>query len=217
MQKSIRIGTRPSLLALKQVKEIERKLPGIRFEVVSIMTKGDKDKETSLLDMEKTDFFTREIEDALLRGEIDAAIHSAKDLEDTTPKGLMTACVTKSISPFESLVSNGNLKLGELPSGAFIGISSRRRKKGVKKFRKDLNIKHIRGNVNERIDKLDGTEFDAIVVAHAALLRLGCESQVAEIISPDVIEPHPLQGKLAVQVRSDRHDIIEIFRGINET
>lgn len=216
MKRVIKVGTRPSSLALKQVEEVCARLPQLAIEIVSIQTRGDKDKISLLLDKENSDFFTREIEQALLDGSIDAAIHSAKDLRGEIPQGLVIAAITSSISPFECLVSQGNLTLKELPSGACIGTSSQKRKQALINFRSDLIVKDIRGNINERLAQLDSGKFDAIIVAHAALIRLGYEDKIAEIIPKEIMEPHPLQGSLAIQIRRDRDDLSVIFRGLNE-
>jgi hydroxymethylbilane synthase len=215
--RKIRIGTRPSPLALKQVEEIAERLPGLRFDIVRIATEGDRDKSTPLSGREDSRFFTSDVEEALLTGSIDAAVHSAKDLEAAQPKGLAIAAMTRSTSPFECLASKNGLRLSELAPGAIVGTSSQKRKEAVMRFREDLAIRNIRGNVDDRIRQLDRGDFDAIVAAHAALIRLGYEERISEIISPDVITPHPLQGRLALQVRRDRYDLIKVFRGIHET
>lgn len=212
MRSILKIGTRPSQLAIRQVEEIRSLLPKIRFKVFPIETAGDRDKLTSISDAEGSDFFTHEIESALLAGRIDAAVHSAKDLEEKTPDGLVVAVITPSISPYECLVSRAPYKtLATLPYRSVIGTSSRKRKEAVLKFRKDLIVKDVRGNIGERLAQLDRGYYDAIIVAHAALIRLGLEDRISEIISPDIIEPHLLQGRLAVQVRRDRTDLIEMF------
>lgn len=215
MKTTVKIGTRPSRLAVRQAEEIRKLLPNIRFEVSAIETIGDRDKLTPISDAEGSDFFTREIESALLTGEIDAAVHSAKDLEEEPPDALVVAAITPSVSPYECLVSRVPQKtLATLPAGAMVGTSSRKRKEAILKFRMDLAVKDIRGDIEERLAQLDRGYYDAIIVAHAALIRLGLEGRISEIISPDIIEPHPLQGRLAVQVRRDRADVIEIFRRI---
>ncbi len=216
MTKPIKIGTRPSPLALKQAEEVRARLPWLCIEVVSIRTLGDNDKVSPLSDKEKSDFFTYEIEQALLNGSIDAAIHSAKDLEAGMPEELIIAATTSTLSPFECLVSEGNLSLKELRRGAIVGTSSRKRKEAITRFRSDLVVKEIRGNIDERLKQLDEGKFDAVIVAHAALIRLGLEHRIAEIIPKEVMEPHPLQGRLAVQIRKDRRDLFNIFRSINE-
>lgn len=215
MSMTVRLGTRPSRLAIKQVEEIKDRLPQVRFEVVEFETRGDKDKVSPLSSEEGKDFFTYEIEKALLGGKIDAALHSAKDIEDAPPADLVIAATTRTISPFECLVSKGNLTLEELPCAAVVGTSSRKRKAAIHNFRRDLIVKEIRGNVDERVRQLDEGKFDAIIVAHAALIRLGMEERIANIIPPHIIRPHPLQGRLSVQVRVDRRDLIDIFRSID--
>ncbi len=215
MKRALRVGTRPSLLAIKQVKEIEGLLPSIRFEVITIATEGDRDKRTPIYRIEGSDFFTRQIEEALLENRIDAAIHSAKDLEDDIPEELMIAAITKSISPYDCLVSHDKKTLRQLRKGAVVGTSSSKRRESTLKYRDDLIIKDLRGDIDERLKKLDNGEFDAIIVAHAALIRLGYEERIAEIITKDMIGPHPLQGCLAVQIRRDRKDLLRIFRRID--
>ena len=191
-------------------------MPWLQTEVISIETGGDKDKLSYLVDHEGSDFFTREIEQALLDRKIDAAVHSAKDLEKNMPEALMIAALTYSISQMESLVSKGNRALGDLERGAIVGTSSSKRKEAVLKFRPDLIVKDIRGNIEERLEQLDRGDFDAVIVAHAALLRLGLGHRISQIIPEDIILPHPLQGRLVVQIRKDRPDLFEIFRGIHE-
>lgn len=216
MAKNIRIGTRPSQLALNQVEQIKRRMPHVCFDVITIETKGDRDKVTPLSGRENSNFFTYEIEKQLLEGSIDAAVHSAKDIENKMPEELVIVAMTSSISPFECLVSKDGLKLKELRLGSVIGTSSLKRKDAIKKLRKDIIVRDIRGNIDERLGQLDRGDFDAIIAAHAALLRLGYQDRIAEIIPSHIIEPHPLQGRLAVQVRRDREDMIEIFGEIDE-
>lgn len=215
MNQILRTGTRPSRLAIKQVEEISSLLPDLLFKVITIETKGDRDKATPLPALEGTDFFTHEIEEALLAGWIDLGIHSAKDLEESSPDGLIIAATTASVSPHDCLVSGRGETLKTLAPGSAVGTSSAKRKEAIRKFRKDLIVKDIRGDIDERLQQLDRGDFDAIIVAHAALLRLGYETRIAEIIPEYIIEPHPLQGKLAIQIRRDRTDLADIFRRID--
>lgn len=212
----LRAGARPSRLSLRQVEEVARLLPDVEFKPVKIATPGDRDKRTPLAGFEGGDFFTRDIEEALLGGRIDVAIHSAKDLEEDAPAVLTIAAMTKSISPYDCLVSRKGLTLESLGSGAIIGTSSGKRRSEVARYRGDLIARDIRGDIDERLGQLDEGLYDAIIVAHAALIRLGYENRIAQIIPPDIVEPHPLQGRLAIQVRKDRPDLIDIFRGIDE-
>ncbi len=216
MPDKIKVGSRLSKLALKQVEEIQGLLSGLHMEVIPIETTGDKDKKSRLIGHEESNFFTYEIEQALLNREIDAAIHSAKDLEKNMPEALAIAALTRSLSPWESLVSQGNLTLDRLKQGAVIGTSSNKRKEAIARFRPDLVLKDIRGNIEERLEQLDKGDFDAVIIAHAALLRLGLGDRISQIIPENIIMPHPLQGSLAVQIRKDRADLFEIFRGIHE-
>ncbi len=216
MPKIIKTGTRPSPLALKQVEEIQRLVPEVCLEIVPVETGGDKDKISPLVDQEEGDFFSAEIEQALLDGSIDIGIHSAKDLEKDTPDGLVIVALTKSISPYECLVSRGGIPLDKLSAASRVAASSRKRRDAILHFRPDLVVEGIRGNIDERLAQLDSGQFDALIVAHAALLRLGYEHRIAQIIPQEIIPAHPLQGRLAVQIRSDRKDLLEIFRSIDE-
>ncbi len=211
MHRIIRMGVRPSLLAVKQAGEIQNLIPSVRFKTILIETQGDKDKKTPFSAIEGSDFFTREIEEALLSGRIDTAVHSAKDLEENIPPQLTIAAVTASISPYECLVSRGNRRLDTLLYGARVGTSSSKRKEALLRYRQDLRVCGIRGTIEERLRQLDEGKFDAIIMAHAALIRLGLEEQIAQIIPAAIIEPHPLQGALAVQVRARDRDLIRLF------
>lgn len=211
MEQIIRVGTRPSRLAIKQFEEVQQRLPHLRLEPVKIFTQGDKDQTTPFSEIEGSDFFTREIEKALLNGSIDAAVHSAKDLEENMPVPLTIAAITASVSPYECLVSREGKKLNELPQGARVGTSSQKRKDALMRYRTDLQICDIRGNIEERLRQLDEGRFDAIIMAHAALIRLGYENRISEIISAAIIPPHPLQGSLAVQVRTGDCEMKSLF------
>jgi len=211
----LKIGTRPSLLALKQVEEIKRKIQEIELQSVIIPTKGDKDKLTPLTLLDKTDFFTYEIEQALLNGEIDIAVHSAKDLEEKIPEDLVIAAVTRSISRFDCLVSPEGYTIDTLPKKAIVGTSSNNRREGVLGYRNDLIVRDIRGNIDERLSQLDRGDFDAVIIAQAALVRLGYYQRKTRIIPFSIIEPNPSQGSLAVQVHKKRKNLKKIFRKID--
>ena len=217
MAKTYKIGTRTSPLAIRQVEEVVSKLkrfyPEFQYKIIGINTHGDRDRITPISEIEGTDFFTREIDIALLGGEIDFAVHSAKDLADEIPKGLAVAAITSSVDSFDALVSKRNVKINQLPSGAKIGASSLRRRVQLKKYRKDFQIINIRGNIEERLRGLDfgyqssnlsyKINLDAIIVAACALVRLGLKYRIAQRIAMDILRPHPLQGSLAIVVRKD--------------
>jgi len=216
MGPTYRVGTRTSPLALRQVEEVlgalKRFYPSIKVEIKGIDTYGDKDKDTPISKIEGSNFFTKEIDEALLQGEIDIAIHSAKDLPENLTPGLFTVAITRSIDPFDVLVAKKNLRLSELKVGARVGTSSLRRKAQLESYRKDFQIIDIRGNIGERLRLLDETELDGIVVAAAGLIRLGLEKRITQRIPFDILRPHPLQGRLAVIARRDDEDIIYLYR-----
>ncbi len=214
--KTLRVGIRPSSLALRQAEEIIRQFTQVNFEIITIATKGDKDKLTPLSLQEKKDFFTYEIEQALIRGEIDLAVHSAKDLEDQMPQELLIVALTKSVSKLDCLVSKDKLKLNQLSAKSIVGTSSKARKKAILQYRKDLLVRDIRGNIEERLAQLDKDKFSAIIVAQAALIRLGLEKRISQVFPVDIVKPHPLQGRLAIQIKKDRIDLFNVFRSIDE-
>lgn len=215
MGRYYKVGTRTSPLALKQVEEVLSNLrkfyPGFKVRIAGIDTYGDKDKVTPISKMEGTDFFTREIDEALLNGEIDFAVHSAKDLPDKMREGLIVAAITKSIDPDDVLVSKGNLKLDELKIGAKIGASSLRRKTQLKRYREDFEIVDIRGNIEERLKILDNNDLDAIVIAACGLVRLELAKRIAQRIPFEILAPHPLQGALALVTRKEDLELIELL------
>lgn len=219
---TVKVGTRPSKLAIAQVKEVFDllRIAGVSldYQIITFETTGDIDKKTPISEVEGTDFFTDSIERALLKGEIDVAIHSAKDLPDKLPQGLTIAAITKSIDPYDVLVVRKDLNyrsLDELPYSAKIGTSSTRRKIQLKTYRPDLQIVDIRGNIDERIELLDNSDLCGIVIASAGLIRLGFEKRITQKIPFEIIKPHPLQGCLAVEIRSSDYNLIELLSKIN--
>ena len=213
------VGTRGSALALKQVEEVARLLrhiyPDIEVRMEIIETVGDRDRFTPISDVEGTDFFTREIERKLLDGEIDFAVHSAKDLPDELPRGLFIAAVTEPIDQRDALVSRGGLRLMDLPPGTRIGTSSKRRKDFIKSRRPDCETVDLRGNVDERIEMLDKGRFDAILIAAAGLIRLGLAHRITERIPVEELPPATHQGSLAIEIRQDDTELAEIFRTLD--
>ena len=200
----LRVGTRPSPLAIKQIDELKRLFPMIDFEMVAISTQGDKDKITPLIQVEGDDFFTKEIDQALLKGEIDIALHSSKDLPDKLNAELKVVLETKSISSLDALVSKDRLKLMDLPYAARVGTSSERRKYQIRVLRQDLTLVDVRGNIGERLNLIEAGRIDALVVAQAALIRLGLTHMISEIFKADSFTTHPKQGSLALVIREDQ-------------
>lgn len=205
--KSIRIGTRGSTLALAQTAwvkgKLEEKFPDARIETILIKTSGDRFLEASVQAIGGKGIFTKEIEDALLRHEIDIAVHSMKDLPTDLSAGLIVAAVPHREDPRDILVSTGAKKLSDLSAGAKIGTGSLRRRAQLLYYRRDLIIVPIRGNVDTRLKKLDQGECDALVMAAAGLKRINQEERIAEHISNDVCLSAAGQGALGVESRED--------------
>lgn len=212
MERKFRIGTRPSPLALKQVDEIIRIFGLKNFEIKTFNTSGDRDKKIPISEIEGSDFFTDAIDRALLKNEIDCAVHSAKDLPDILLNGFKIAVITEPLDQLDALVSKNNLKLNELPKGAKIGASSIRRKEQLKKFRSDFQPVDIRGNVDDRLNKFESNGLDGLIVAICALIRLGLENRIAERLPIEILKPHPLQGSLAVVVRKNDYETEKLFK-----
>lgn len=184
------IGARSSPLSRAQVEEIKQEL-NIDFETLFVSTTGDKDKITSLRTLGKTDFFTRELDEMLLSGEINAAIHSAKDLPDPLPVGLSIAYLSKGLDPRDSLV----FKKEPI---RVVATSSKRREDAVKELYPDCTFVDIRGTIHERLARLD-QDVDGVVIAECALLRLKLDSYKRVILSGHVVEG---QGRLAIVCRT---------------
>ncbi len=205
--KSIRIGTRGSRLALAQTAwvkgKLEEKFPDARIETILIKTSGDRFLEASVQAIGGKGIFTKEIEDALLRHEIDIAVHSMKDLPTNLSAGLIVAAVPHREDPRDILVSTGAKKLSDLSAGAKIGTGSLRRRAQLLYYRRDLIIVPIRGNVDTRLKKLDQGECDALVMAAAGLKRIAREERIAEYISNEVCLGAAGQGALGLESRED--------------
>jgi len=200
------IGSRGSTLALRQtalVLEILRGAhPAVPFRVHTITTTADRRPDLALGRLPGVGVFVKELEVALLDGEIDAAVHSLKDLPSAPTGGLVIAAVAEREDPRDALVCRGGLTLETLPAGARIGTSSPRRAAHLRAHRRDLVIVPVRGNVETRIRKVDAGEVDAICVAGAGLRRIGLESRISQWLPPDIMLPAPGQGALAVQTRA---------------
>lgn len=211
--REIRIGARDSPLSKVQVQEVHEELkqffPEIIFRPIFVKTLGDKDKKTSLRLLEKTDFFTREIDQLLLKGECRAAIHAAKDLPDPLPDGLILAAITKGIDPADSLVIHEGETLSTLPACALIGTSSIRREEMVRHWLPGCRFVDLRGTIEERLERLARQEIDGLVVAEAALIRLGLTGLNRFRLEG---ETAPLQGKLAVVIKDGDYEMIEVFK-----
>lgn len=203
---ALRIATRGSRLALVQAELAAARLrdahPGLAVELVTIATAGDRDQTTPLAEGEKAGWFTSAIQEALLRGEADLAIHSYKDLPTKRPDGLVIAAIPLREDPRDALVSHGRGGLRGLRRGAIVGTSSPRRTAQLHEIRPDLVVRPIRGNVDSRVAKVEAGEYDAAVLALAGLRRLGLETRADEVFGFEVMLPAPAQGALALECRT---------------
>jgi len=201
----IRVGTRASLLARTQTGWVVEQLRsrGQAVEVVTISTQGDRRDDVPIAAIGGDGVFVRELERALLERRIDAAVHSLKDLPTEETPGLMVACVPARAMPFDVLVAREPCTLESLPPGAVVGTSSLRRVAQVKAIRSDLDVRPIRGNVDSRLRRLDGGEYDCLILAGAGLERLGLASRITHVLRPDSFWPAVSQGALGIQIRAD--------------
>jgi hydroxymethylbilane synthase len=210
--KFITVAARPSPLSKIQVQEILKALqfyhPTIEFKTTYFETTGDVDQETSLRELDKTNFFTKEIDEALLNNQCRIGIHSAKDLPDPIPKGLKLICRTKGLDPRDALVLRSGETLDSLPKNALIATSSLRRELIVRQLRQDLTFRDLRGTISQRLALLEQKQADGIVVAEAALIRLGLTDLNRIILPGETIEG---QGQLAVLARQFDEEMQTIF------
>ena len=203
----LRIGTRGSPMALHQAALVRDRLiathPELAVEVVTIRTTGDRVQDRRLAEIGGKGLFTKEIEEALFAGRVDLAVHSLKDLETRLPDGLEIACVLPRDDPRDAFLSRTAPSLAALPPGAKIGTSSLRRQAQLLRWRPDLKVAPMRGNVDTRLRKLAAGEVDAIVLALCGLERLGEAGQATEVLPREVILPAVGQGALAIECRAD--------------
>ncbi len=213
---AITVAARSSLLSQVQVNEVLKKiqhfLPEVEFDPTWVTTIGDHDQKTSLRDLGKTDFFTKEVDSLLLQELCQIAIHSAKDLPDPLPKGLSVVALTEGLDPSDSLVLRDSQTLDTLPKRAKVASSSLRRIELVKQLRSDLTFVDIRGTIEKRLKKLNDGEIDGVVIAEAALIRLGLTHLNRIRLEGETV---PGQGQLAVIARSDNKQMRLLFSFID--
>lgn len=219
----LRIGTRGSALALWQANHIREKLAelhGVDAELVRIRTSGDRFQGASIAQIGAETgtkgVFIKEIEDALLKGEVDLAVHSMKDVPTETPAGLIFSAVTKREDPRDCLISRDGYGLAALEAGSKIGTSSLRRQAQLRQRRPDLEVADLRGNVDTRLKKVAAGEFDAIVLAVAGVTRLGSRDRITEILSAEIMLPAVGQGALGIETRESDREISQLAASLND-
>jgi len=216
---TLRIATRKSPLALWQAEFVRAHLqqlhPGLRVELVTFTTRGDKILDSPLAKIGGKGLFVKELENALLEGAADIAVHSMKDVPMDFPPGLGLAVICEREDPRDAFVSNRFAELAALPHGAYVGTSSLRRQCQLHALRPDLNIVSLRGNVNTRLAKLDAGEFDAIVLATAGLLRLEFAERIRERIATNISLPAGGQGAVGIEIREDDARVRELLQPLH--
>ena len=212
MRTILRIGTRASLLAVTQStwikKQIEAMHPQVQVDLVKITTRGDKILDVPLAKVGGKGLFVKEIEDALLAGEVDLAVHSMKDVPAELPDGLHIGIIPVRETPFDAYLSTKYPTLDTLPAGAKVGTSSLRRKSQLAALRPDLNFVDLRGNIDTRLRKLDEGLYDAIILAAAGLNRLGLQHRITASLAADRMLPAISQGALGIELRRDDHELL---------
>ena len=207
MSNSIRIATRKSPLAMWQAEHVTALLkglyPDLDVQIIGMTTKGDKILDAPLAKVGGKGLFVKELEQGMLDGEADIAVHSMKDVPVEFPDGLHLAVIMEREDPRDAFVSNTFESFEQLPQGACVGTSSLRRQCQLSDLRPDLRIEPLRGNVNTRLAKLDAGEYDAIILAAAGLVRLGFEERIRSRIEPAVSLPAIGQGAIGIECRAD--------------
>lgn len=218
--KTVVIGTRDSKLAIWQTSWVRDLLesfyPDIEFQLLPMKTKGDRILDVPLPKIGDKGLFTMELEQALLSGEIDMAVHSLKDLPTQLPKGLGIGAFCKREDPRDVFLSKMGIRLDDLPEGSVIGTSSLRRKTQLQYYRPDLKFIDLRGNLETRWRKLqESNKMAGMVLAAAGVLRLGWEDRITEYLPESIVLPAVGQGVIAVEIAYDRSEIIELLRPLN--
>ena len=213
------IGSRGSGLALWQANWIKSQLEelhaGLQVEITIIKTSGDKIQDVPLTKIGGKGLFVKEIEEALLRRDVDIAVHSMKDVPMKLPCELEISVVTERENPFDALISRDNVKLDDLPENAKIGTGSLRRSSQLLKYRPDLEIVPLRGNIDTRIKKLDSEGLDAILLATAGLRRMGWADKIAQVIPAEIILPAMGQGAVGIETRKHDPDVFEAIMALD--
>ena len=222
MQRRLRIGTRGSKLALIQANDVARRI-GIALglpaeeaaEIVVIKTTGDRVQDRNLSELGGKGLFTKEIEDALLDGGIDLAVHSMKDMPTVLPDGLIIDCILERVDPRDAFLSPKATSIATLPQGAIVGTSSLRRGAQVKARRPDVTVAPFRGNVDTRLQKLADGVADATLLAMAGLTRMGLLDKVTAPLSTDEILPAVAQGAVGVERRINDAEVAELLQQLH--
>ncbi len=216
MNKTIKIATRKSPLALWQAHHVKDRLealyPDLTVELVKMITKGDQILNSPLSKIGGKGLFIKELEVGMMEGRADIAVHSMKDVPYEIPPGFELGAILKRENPFDAFVSNHFDSITNLPQGAKVGTCSMRRIVQLKAIRPDLEILDLRGNVNTRLQKLDDGEYDAIILACAGLIRLQFEDRIKQQISAEQSLPAVGQGAVGIEIRENDKEILDLIK-----
>lgn len=219
-QKIVRIATRKSPLALWQANHVgnllTQQFPELKYQLVPLVTSGDKFQKDKLLAIGGKGLFVKELEEALLDNRADLAVHSSKDMPAQFPPGLGIAAFCQRDNPLDAFISSNYSSINHLPQQAIVGTASLRRQFQLLVHRPDLQIKSLRGNINTRMAKLEAGEYDAIILAAAGLERMGLKDIIKETISDKLMLPACGQGALAIQCRLEDHEIQSIIKPLDD-
>lgn len=219
MKKTLRIATRKSPLALWQAEfvkaELEKAHPGLEIILLPMSTKGDKILDVPLAKIGGKGLFTKELEDRMMDGDADIAVHSMKDVPMELPEGFALGAILERHAPTDAFVSNEYARFEDLPQAAVLGTSSLRRKAQLMAIRPDLDVRDLRGNVGTRLGKLDAGEYDAIVLATSGLMRLGLDERIRHEISPETCLPAVTQGTLGIEFFEKDKETLDIIQVLN--
>jgi hydroxymethylbilane synthase len=221
MTPQLRIGTRGSKLALAQtqivIKWLCKQNESFEYEIIPIKTKGDLDNSKPLFYLDKKGIFEKEVNESVVKGDVDFAIHSVKDVPATIHKDLVIASIPQRDSVIDVLISKSKKKLNELPQGSIIGTSSLRRAIQIISLRNDFKVIPLRGNIDSRIEKALKGEYDAIILAEAGLKRLGKEQYISERFDPKKFLPAAGQGALAIVCKKTDKKLVQFLHKIEHT
>ncbi|MDY8025845.1 hydroxymethylbilane synthase [Paenibacillus polymyxa] len=222
--RTIVVGSRQSALALTQTGHVIEDLNALcaehgmdlQFVVKKILTKGDRILDVTLSKVGGKGLFVKEIEQAMLAGEIDMAVHSMKDMPSELPEGLVNGAVPRREDPRDCLITLGAKSLEDLPQGAKVGTSSLRRASQIKSMRPDLQLEPVRGNIDSRLKKLETEGFDAIILAAAGLHRMGWKDRITSYIPEEDCLPAVGQGALGIECRASDEELLALLRLYND-
>ena len=217
--KKLVIASRESLLAMWQAEHIQGRLkklyPDCDVQILGMTTRGDQILDKTLSKIGGKGLFIKELEQALLEGRADLAVHSIKDVPMVLPEGFALAAIGERASPFDAFVSNRYARLEELPEGAVVGTSSLRREAQLRARYPHLTVKPLRGNLQTRLGKLDNGEYDAVILAEAGLRRLGLDDRIRTVLGEADSLPAAGQGALGIEICAAREDLFEVLKPLN--